>query len=95
MTKNEIIRKLAEQTSLTQSQATHAVNGIIDILADALVSGDPVFLRGFATIKTVQRAAKTVRNVAAGTFMQLPPCRRVKFIAYKQLQERIDQHEHQ
>lgn len=92
MTKNEIIRKLAEQTGLTRS---HAIDGLTDILADALASGDPVFLRGFATIKTVQRAAKTVRNIAAGTFMQLPPYRRVKFIAYRQLQERINRHEHQ
>lgn len=95
MTKNEIIQQLAAQSGLTVSQATHAVDGIIGILADALASGNPVTLRGFGTIKTVQRAAKTARNIHTGEFIHLPPCRRAKFIAYKQLQARIDEHEHQ
>lgn len=95
MTKNKIIQELVAQKGLTPSQAAHAVDGIIGILADALASGDPVTLRGFATIKTVQRAAMTARNPRTGERVQLPPRRQVKFIASKLLQARINEYEHQ
>ncbi len=93
MTKNDIIHQLVKRTDLTTSQATHAVENLIDIIADALVSGDTILLRGFGTIKTVRRAAKTARNISTGAVVKVPSRRQVKFIAYNQLQSRID-HEH-
>lgn len=93
MTRKEIIEQLVKRTNLTASQATHAVEGVIDIIADALAKDEPIFLRGFGTIKTVQRAAKTARNIGKGTKMMLPPCKQVKFIAYNQLKERINENQ--
>lgn len=90
MTKQEIIKELVKRTDLTTSQATHAVDGVIDIITDALVREDPVLLRGFASIKTVRRAAKTARDIKRGTLVQVPPCKQVKFIAYNALKERIN-----
>ncbi len=95
MTKNDIIRKLTEQTDLTASQANHAVDGIITILSDALASGDAVYLRGFATIDTVQHAGRIAHNFATGAAIQLAPRRQVKFHACKALQARINPNEHQ
>ena len=54
MTKQDIIRELAKRTNLTPSQATHAVEGLIEIVGDALVKDNPIMLRGFATIKTAR-----------------------------------------
>lgn len=90
MTKNDIIHQLVKRTDLTTSQATHAVENLIDIIADALVSGDTILMRGFGTIKTVRRAAKQARNISKGTAMMLPPTKQVKFIAYNALKERIN-----
>ena len=93
MTKQDIIRQLIKHSDLTPAQATHAVEGIIEILTDAIVVNDPVMLRGFGTLKTVKRAPKLGRNIERGTFVKVPACRKVKFAASRQLQERIDRHE--
>lgn len=53
MTKREIAKELANRSNLTPSQATHAVEGIVEIIADALAKDEPILLRGFGTIKTV------------------------------------------
>lgn len=90
MIKNDIILKLMRHTKLTESQATCAVDHVISIISDAIASGDTIYLRGFGSFKTVQRAAKTARNISTGTPVVIPAHRQVKFIAYKQLKSRIE-----
>lgn len=90
MTKQDIIQKLEKRTDLSLSQSTHAVEAVIDILSDALVKEDAIFLRGFGTLKTVRRAAKVARNIGKGTPMKLPATKSVKFIAYSALKERLN-----
>lgn len=95
MTKNDIIRKLTEQTDLTASQATHAVDGIVSIISDALVADEQIFIRGFATIKTSRHEARVAHNFATGAAIQVPPRRQVKFQACKELKARINDNAHQ
>ena len=90
MTRNDITEQLVKRTSLSPSQARQAVEGIIDIVADALAKDEPILLRGFGTIKTVQRAAKPARDITKGRQMMLPPTKQVKFIAYNELKARIN-----
>lgn len=90
MTKKEIIAELVGRSNLTTSQAIHAVDGVIDIIADALQHGEPVFLRDFGTLKPVRRASKPARNISHGTQIMLPPTTQVKFIAYNNLKKRIN-----
>ncbi len=93
MTRKEIAHELVKRTALTPSQATHAVEGIIGILTDALAKDEAISLRGFGTIKTVERAARPARNIGKGTTMMLPPCKQVKFMAYTELKNRINRHD--
>lgn len=90
MTKHEIIQELVSHTDLTTSQATHAIEATINILADALTKGDPIALRGFAKIQTVQRAPKAARDIQKGTTITIPAYKSVKFIAYKALKARLN-----
>lgn len=90
MIKRDIIDQLVKRTGLSQSQATHAVEETVNILADALVKEEEIFLRGFATIKTVQRAAKPARDINSGTQIMLPPCKTVKLIPSAVLKTRIN-----
>ena len=59
MTKREIAKELANRSNLTPSQATHAVEGIVEIIADALAKDEPILLRGFGTINERETAAYT------------------------------------
>lgn len=90
MTRKDIISQLTERTGLTVSQATHALEGIMDVLADALAKDETIFLRGFGTITTVLRKAKVARDIGREKSVYIPQRKRVKFIAYKKLQSRID-----
>ena len=92
MTRKEIAKELAYRSNLTPSQAVQAVEGIVEIIADALAKDEPILLRGFGTIKTVQRAARPARNISKCTTMMLPATKQVKFIAYNELKERINHH---
>lgn len=90
MTRKEIARELARRTGLAPSQATHAVEGIIDIITDALANDEQVLLRGFGAIKTVRRSAKTARDICRGKAVTVPPRKAVKFVAYNALKQRIN-----
>ena len=90
MTRKDIANQLARRTGLTASQAAHAVEEIINIAADAIVTGEPILLRGFGRIKLVKRAAKPGRNITNGTKVMIPERKQVKFVAYNGLQERIN-----
>lgn len=94
MTKQDIIQLLEKRTSLSLSQSTHAVNGVIDILADALAKEESIFLRGFGTLKTVRRAARHGRDITRGKLLSLPPTKQVKFVAYSALKIRINNTDH-
>lgn len=95
MTKKDIISLLAERTSLTTSQAMHAVEAVIDILADAIVSGEPVTLRGFGCLRTVKRARKLARNIRRGSTVMIPERMKAKFVTYDELQQRINDAYHE
>ena len=90
MTRNDIIRELVKRTGMPTSTAKKAVENTIDIVADALTKDEAVYLRGFATIKNVNRAAKTARNIGKGTIIHVPPTKQVKFICSKELKNRIN-----
>ena len=93
MTRKEIARELMKRTGITAPQATQAVEGIIGILTEALAKNEPIALYGFGTIKTVQRAAKTARDINKGTTIMLPPRKDVKFIVHNKLKNIINNDE--
>lgn len=60
MTRNDIATKLAEQLreqGMTPPLATKAVNGIVEIMQEALRNKETIYFRGFATFNNVVRKA--------------------------------------
>jgi DNA-binding protein HU-beta len=80
MIKQDIINQLAENTNLSKSQATEAVQGVVDILAKAFIAGETVSIRGLATFRSVVRAKKTARNISKAVVVEVPAHRTVKLI---------------
>lgn len=91
MTKNDIAVALCDRISdLPKSTALHVVEGMTDILAEAFVSGENVYLRGFGTFAVTPTKEKVARNINAGTAVVIPAGRAVKFKLSKELKNRLN-----
>jgi len=89
MTKNELIRELAEEHELSRKQAVEIVDGILDKITDVLKSGDKVQLTPFGQFKIRDRAARIARNPQTGEPVNVPAKRVLKFIAGRTLKEAV------
>ena len=72
MTKADIAHNVARVTGLTNGDAAAAVDDLLRALADALVAGQRVELRGFGTFKTVLRAPRTGWNPHTRVEVKIP-----------------------
>jgi len=89
MTKNELIRELAEEHELSRKQAVEIVDGILDKITAVLKSGDKVQLTPFGQFKIRDRAARIARNPQTGEPVNVPAKRVLKFIAGRTLKEAV------
>lgn len=91
MTKNDIAVELCKRNpDLPKSTALNVVEGVTDILSDAFVRGDNVYLRGFGSLEVKTTKEKKARNINAGTTVVIPAQRTVKFKLSKQLKNRMN-----
>jgi len=89
MTKNELVRELAEDFTLPRKQVTELVDALIDKMTAVLKSGDKVMLPPFGQFKIRDRAARVARNPQTGAPVNVPAKRVLKFIAGKPLKEAV------
>ncbi len=85
MNKGDLINKIAEHADLTKSQATDALNAVLDSVADTLKKGDKVTLIGFGTFSVSKRDARQGRNPQPGRTITMPAKKVVKFKPGKEL----------
>lgn len=90
MTKQDIIEHLTNNCGLHRSSAIRAVDGVINAISDALARGEAVTLRGFASIKPVDKAEKIGRNMNNGTPIVIPAHRSAKLILSQELKEKLN-----
>ena len=91
MTKNDIAVELCNRIpDLPKSTALHAVEGVAEILSDAFVRGDNVYLRGFGSLEVKTTKEKKARNINAGTTVIIPAQRTVKFRLSNLLKNRMN-----
>ena len=72
MRKPELIDELAKVTALTKQESAAIVETVFEFIADALVRGDKVELRGFGRFRVRQHRARTGRNPKARALVQVP-----------------------
>lgn len=90
MTKQDIIDHLTHNCGLRGASSIAAVNGIIEVISESLAAGEPVYIRGFATLKPETRSARTGRDFKSGQPVEIPAQKFVKFIIGKDLKEQIN-----
>ena len=83
MNKTELIEALAGKSGLTKADAGRAVDGVMEIISEALAKGESVTLVGFGTFSVGERAARTGRDPRTKEAIKIKAARVPKFKAGK------------
>lgn len=90
MTKAELVSEISRRTGIEKKQVMETVETFMEVVSDSLVSGEPVYLRGFGSFIIKERAAKTARNITKNTTIQIPARKVPAFKPSKLLSVKID-----
>jgi len=90
MNKGELVAALAAKTELTKKESELALNGVLDVIADALKKGEKVQLIGFGTFETKSRPARVARNPRTGESVKIAACKAPAFKAGKALKDSVN-----
>ncbi len=66
MNKSDLIKAVANEAGLTQSDATRALDAAVDVITKAVKKGDQVAITGFGTFHRKDRPARKGRNPRTG-----------------------------
>ena len=92
MTKSEFITELANSIDyLSHKEAAIIVNTFFDAIADELIAGNKVELRGFGSFKVKERQSRIGRNPKSGAKVSVPEKKVPFFKPGKELRLLIDQ----
>ena len=72
MTKAEIVNQVAKATGMEKVTVQYVVEATMDSIKASLVSGEPVYLRGFGSFIIKHRAQKAARNITQKTTLTIP-----------------------
>jgi DNA-binding protein HU-beta len=81
MNKGDLINRVAESAGISKTQATSAVNSVLDSVSDTLKEGGKVALIGFGTFSVTHRAERQGRNPQTGAAITIAAKNSVKFKA--------------
>ena len=83
MNKHEVAVELAKRLDITQKEATAAVDGMVSVLKDALLTEHKtITLRGFGAFEVVTSAPRTGRNIRTNEPIHIPARKRIRFDPY-------------
>jgi len=88
--KDDLVTAVATSTGISKSDGVHAVDAMLESIANALKGGDEVRLPGFGTFSVRQRNASEGRNPRTGEPIQIPASKLPKFKAGKILKEALN-----
>ena len=90
MNKAELIEAVSDAADLSKSDATKAVDGVIDAITNSLKNADQVTLVGFGTFLVRDRAARAGRNPRTGEAIQIAAAKVPGFKAGKALKDAVN-----
>jgi len=90
MNKGELIEAVAASAGLSRSDATKAVDAVIDSITRTLRKGGTVSLVGFGTFQVKSRAARMGRNPRTGEAIQIAASKVPGFKAGKGLKDAVN-----
>ena len=91
MTKQEFVEQVASKSGLSRSEASKAVDAVLDSITDALRSGQEVSFTGFGKFSASARKARQGVNPRTGEKVDIPATTVPKFSAGSQLKQAVKQ----
>ncbi|HUB84276.1 MAG TPA: HU family DNA-binding protein [Rhizomicrobium sp.] len=88
--KNDLIQQLSDRSGLAKNDAAKAVDGVFDLITDALKAGDEVRLTGFGVFVVASRAGGKGRNPQTGEEITIKPSKQPRFRPGKQLKDALN-----
>jgi DNA-binding protein HU-beta len=89
MNKGDLVDAVAAQTQLPKKQVDAILTATLEVIQDAVASGEKVTLVGFGTFESRQRQAREGRNPSTGKVIQIPATTVPAFSAGKLFKEKV------
>ena len=89
MTRSDLIDKLAEKMSISNTVAEAIVMEIFSSMTDTLVAGNRIEIRGFGSFEIRDYNERSGRNPKTGEKIEVKPRKSPFFKVGKELKERI------
>lgn len=90
MNKSELIDAIADTAKLTKTDASGALDAVINSVTNALKEGDSVTLVGFGTFSVKDRAERQGRNPQTGEAITIKAAKIPSFKAGKALKDAVN-----
>ncbi len=89
VTRAQLTEAISQEMGLSRSESAQLVESVLDGIADALASGEPVKLSSFGTFFVHDKARRIGRNPKTGEEVPILPRRVLVFRASRVLKDRI------
>lgn len=90
MNKNEFITSMSGSAGISKTEASNAVDAVLDAISNTLIAGGELRLIGFGTFGVANRVASIGRNPRTGEAIQIAAAKRPKFKAGKGLKDAVN-----
>ena len=89
MNKADLVNKITESTELSRKDVTQAVESLLEVISDALTSGNLVKLQGFGNFEVRERSARKGRNPQTGEEIDIAATKVPAFKPGKNLRDAV------
>lgn len=90
MNKSELVIAIAKETGIARRDVDKVLKAFTATVHAELKKGGKVQIPDLGSFKSVERAARTVRNPRTGETMESPACKVAKFTAAKSLKDDVN-----
>ncbi|MNZ87319.1 DNA-binding protein HRL53 [compost metagenome] len=90
LTKDQLIRDIAESLDLTQTSVRGVFEQLAQIAQDSLENDGELTLPGIGKLKVTERAARSGRNPQTGKIIQIAAKKVVRFVPAKVLADSLN-----
>lgn len=89
MNKQELVKKIAAESDISQKQAAVVLDNTLSAIVDAVAAGEKVQLIGFGTFEGKKREARVGRNPRTKESIEIPASVAPVFKAGREFKEKV------